>query len=318
MLLSNSLLNALDGEKISGVNVYCSKTISKEISTFFFDEYMNKRNSAIKKVEDQYGGITSNIPISIEDKDYGFFIAVSELEIRYCGGDYYIPDIGVDVFLDAIKSMKSKYPQIEYEGYVGYILSDVREGYPFQFDISSSKDKDGPYDFIGETLSHILASEVYVPEEGFDASDFTFAVAEQTKFFKSKTNLVEYIENVGGNVTDTISKKTNYVITGDPDSNSPEIIKAKELGIPVLEEGEFVGKFGDCDDLCEFGLDWGFYESLSCDLSDNDDYDEVIDDIKLYSTWIKKSDIDKAIRAINDIRNSFDEDFDEDYNEDYF
>ncbi len=318
MLLSQSLLTALDGENISGVNVYCSKTISEEVSKKFLDEYSSRWNAAIQKAEVQYGTCKSDIPISIEDKNYGFFIAISELEIRYCDGDYYIPDIGVDVFLDAIKSMKSKYPQIEYEGYVGYILSDVREGYPFQFDISSSKDKNGPYDFIGETLNHILAAETYAPEEPFDANNFTFAVTEQLNLFDNKIKLVEYIKKLGGKFSESLSKNTSYLISGVPDADLPENIKAKNLGVTVISEAEFVGRFGECDDLYEYNLSWEFYETLAGELLSNNDYDKVIDDIKSYSKWIKKSDIDKAIRAINDIRNSFDEDFDEDYDEDFF
>jgi NAD-dependent DNA ligase len=47
------------------------------------------------------------------------------------------------------------------------------------------------------------------------------------------------IKAAGGNVTTTISKKTNLLVAKDPDENSSKITKAQEFGIEVISVEEF-------------------------------------------------------------------------------
>ena len=48
------------------------------------------------------------------------------------------------------------------------------------------------------------------------------------------------IESLGGKVTGSVSKKTDYLINNDNMSSSSKNKKAKELGIPVITEEEFL------------------------------------------------------------------------------
>ena len=45
---------------------------------------------------------------------------------------------------------------------------------------------------------------------------------------------------LGGKVTGSVTKKTNYLINNDTTSNSSKNKKARELGIPVISEEEFL------------------------------------------------------------------------------
>ena len=47
------------------------------------------------------------------------------------------------------------------------------------------------------------------------------------------------IENAGGKVVGSVSKKTNYLINNDVESGSSKNVKAKELGIPIITEEQF-------------------------------------------------------------------------------
>ncbi len=71
----------------------------------------------------------------------------------------------------------------------------------------------------------------------------TFVVTGDLKRFSNRKALAEAIEAMGGKVTGSVTKKTNYLINNDVDSSSSKNQKAKDLGIPILNEDEFIEKF---------------------------------------------------------------------------
>ena len=48
------------------------------------------------------------------------------------------------------------------------------------------------------------------------------------------------IESLGGKVTGSVTGKTNYLINNDVESTSSKNKKARELGVPIISEDEFV------------------------------------------------------------------------------
>ena len=55
----------------------------------------------------------------------------------------------------------------------------------------------------------------------------------------SRSEAKGVIESLGGKVTGSVTKKTNYLINNDIQSNSSKNKKARELGIPILSEEDF-------------------------------------------------------------------------------
>ena len=51
---------------------------------------------------------------------------------------------------------------------------------------------------------------------------------------------VETIESRGGKVTGSVTGKTDYLINNDKMSSSSKNKKAKELGIPIISEDDFL------------------------------------------------------------------------------
>ena len=71
--------------------------------------------------------------------------------------------------------------------------------------------------------------------------DKTFVITGTVEHFdKTEKNWKEKIESLGGKVTGSVSKKTDYLINNDNMSSSSKNKKAKELGIPVITEEEFL------------------------------------------------------------------------------
>ena len=82
-----------------------------------------------------------------------------------------------------------------------------------------------------------------------DAEDLRFVVTGKLRYFENREAIVESIEDKGGVVTESISKKTDYLICNDVESQTSKLKKAKALGIPVLSEAAFIRRFCDDDEL---------------------------------------------------------------------
>ena len=66
-----------------------------------------------------------------------------------------------------------------------------------------------------------------------------FVITGSLVHFENRSEAKELIESLGGKVTSSVTKKTNYLINNDIQSNSSKNKKARELGIPILSEEDF-------------------------------------------------------------------------------
>lgn len=99
-----------------------------------------------------------------------------------------------------------------------------------------------------EALEHLLR-EVYITQgEAVSAREgtcvgLTFVITGDVHRFRNRDAFKSYVEQQGGKVTGSVSAKTNFLINNDSESSSSKNRKAKELGIPILTEDEFVERF---------------------------------------------------------------------------
>ena len=68
----------------------------------------------------------------------------------------------------------------------------------------------------------------------------TFVITGKVEQFKDRSALKTYIEERGGRVTGSVSEKTDYLINNDALSQSAKNKKAKELGVTVITEEDFM------------------------------------------------------------------------------
>ena len=66
-----------------------------------------------------------------------------------------------------------------------------------------------------------------------------FVITGSLVHFGNRSEAKELIESLGNKVTGSVTKKTNYLINNDIQSNSSKNKKARELGIPILSEEDF-------------------------------------------------------------------------------
>lgn len=105
------------------------------------------------------------------------------------------------------------------------------------------------------TLEHLLlevrienaeanANDEGSSEGGNTISGLTFVVTGDVEKFKNRRELSDFIESKGGKVTGSVTGKTDYLINNDLTSNSGKNKKAKELGIKIISENEFLELVG--------------------------------------------------------------------------
>ena len=68
----------------------------------------------------------------------------------------------------------------------------------------------------------------------------TFVITGSVNHFDNRNQVKDLIESMGGKVTGSVTAKTNYLINNDNMSTSSKNKKAKELGIPIITEEEFM------------------------------------------------------------------------------
>ena len=72
----------------------------------------------------------------------------------------------------------------------------------------------------------------------------TFVVTGDVHIFKNRKEVEIKIEELGGKLSGSVSKKTDYLINNDIESTSSKNKKAKTLGIPIITEEQFCDMIG--------------------------------------------------------------------------
>ncbi len=126
---------------------------------------------------------------------------------------------------------------------------------------SATREEFAEIDGIGEVLADGIVSyfsdekkarnaqELYEqlhiekPEQNDNEQIFagmTFVITGNVYHYANRNEVKEVIEQRGGKVAGSVSSKTNYLINNDVASTSGKNKKAKELGIPIISEDDFI------------------------------------------------------------------------------
>ena len=91
-----------------------------------------------------------------------------------------------------------------------------------------------------KSLREIL---IFEAEESAGSDSFAgkvFVITGSLEHFTNRNELKELIEKNGGKVSGSVSSKTNFLINNDTASNSSKNKKAKELGVDIISEDDFL------------------------------------------------------------------------------
>lgn len=90
-----------------------------------------------------------------------------------------------------------------------------------------------------------LLMELEIPQEVVNQETqifegVNFVITGSVEHYANRNEVKAVIESKGGKVTGSVTSKTNYLINNDVTSTSSKNKKAKELGIPIITEEEFI------------------------------------------------------------------------------
>nr|WP_298055906.1 NAD-dependent DNA ligase LigA [uncultured Lachnoanaerobaculum sp.] len=91
-----------------------------------------------------------------------------------------------------------------------------------------------------ESLRKILKFEKEESGGGDKLFGKVCVITGSLQHFSNRNELKELIEKNGGKVSGSVSSKTNYLINNDTASNSSKNKKAKELGVEIISEEDFL------------------------------------------------------------------------------
>ena len=95
-------------------------------------------------------------------------------------------------------------------------------------------------DLLGQVT---LTMPATAPTTGACAG-LTFVITGDVHHYANRNAFKAYVESAGGKVAGSVSGATNFLVNNDAASTSSKNRKARELGIPVITEDEFVARFG--------------------------------------------------------------------------
>ena len=94
-----------------------------------------------------------------------------------------------------------------------------------------------------ENVKRLREVLIFEREESAGSDSFAgkvFVITGSLEHFTNRNELKELIEKNGGKVSGSVSSKTNFLINNDTASNSSKNKKAKELGVEIISEEDFL------------------------------------------------------------------------------
>lgn len=96
---------------------------------------------------------------------------------------------------------------------------------------------------LDRLLSEVVIVKPQINNSAQNMEGLTFVITGNVEQFTNRKAVKDYIEQRGGKVTGSVTSKTDFLINNDALSGSSKNKKAKELGIPIITEKEFLDKW---------------------------------------------------------------------------
>ncbi len=226
------------GMDIDGLSIQTMLKFMNEgfISEFTDIYHLSDHEEAIKQMEGFGEKSCENMMNAIEKSrrvhPVNFIYALCIPMIGIDAGKKIIADGGFQGFLDRLEEKKG------FEDIDG--LGPEKSGSVIEW-----YENDKNQSSLKALLKEVTIEKVDLsPDEDGKCKGLIFVITGDVYHYKNRDEFKAYVEASGGKVTGSVTSKTNYLVNNDVESTSSKNRKAKELGVPIISEDEFVERFG--------------------------------------------------------------------------
>lgn len=222
----------IDGLSIQTIIKFINKGfISKFADIYHLKEHLNIIKEMEGFGEKSYENLEKSIEKSRKVKPVNFIYSLCIPMIGIDAGKKIVGTIGFDNFCDRLVKGEGF---CDIDGIGPEKSNSIIEWY-------QNQDNQTSLEALYKELD-IEKIEVKTNVNG-KCSGFTFVITGDVHIYKNRDDFKVYVESENGKVTGSVTSKTNYLINNDTTSTSSKNKKAKELGIPIISEEEFVEMF---------------------------------------------------------------------------
>ena len=227
------------GMDIDGLSV---QTMLKFINEGFIREFadiyhLSEHFDVISKLEGFGEKSCANMKTAIEKSrkihPVNFIFALCIPMIGVDAGKKIINSIGFDGFLERMRT-NTGFEDID--GIGAEKSGSILEWYA----------KDANKNSLDNLMKELDIEKVEVKDiSSGKCAGITFVITGDVFHYKNRNEFKAYVESEGGKVAGSVSKKTGYLVNNDVLSESSKNKKAKELGVPIISEEDFLRMFGN-------------------------------------------------------------------------
>ncbi len=224
----------IDGLSIQTMLKFMNEGFLKEFADIY---HLSEHGDRIRQMEGfgekSYANMTRAIEKSRQVHPVNFIYALCIPMIGIDAGKKIVAKDGFDGFLERLEKKKG-FEDID--GIGPEKSGSVLEWYENERNRSSLK----------ALLEEVTIEKVEPqPDQAGKCAGLTFVITGDVHSYQNRDAFKAYVEAAGGKVTGSVTSKTSYLVNNDSASTSSKNRKAKELGIPIITEDEFVKKFGE-------------------------------------------------------------------------
>lgn len=221
----------IDGLSESTIAKFISECIINEPASFY---HLQEHEQAIKDMEGMGSKSFANLIKAIEASrdtepaNYIYSLGINGIGLSNAKAicRYYNNDI--EAILNATEE-----ELVNIDG-IGSVLA--HEFYSYMSDASKRKMAEN---ILAEL--NIIKPEINESEQTLD--NITVVITGSLEHFSNRNELKKIIEDMGGKVTGSVTGNTDYLINNDITSSSSKNKKAKELGVEIITEQDFIDKY---------------------------------------------------------------------------
>ncbi len=222
----------IDGLSIQTMLRFINEGYIKDFCDIY---HLSEHYEAIKELEGFGEKSCDNMERSIEKSrkihPVKFIYALCIPLIGIDAGKKIVDSIGFDAFLERLRNNEDF---VDIDGIGPERSGSILKWYSERNHAS----------LLERLLKELEIERVETRKAGGACENLTFVITGDVHRFENRNEFKKYVESNNGKVTGSVSQKTNFLINNDATSNSSKNRKAKELGIPILTEEEFIEKFG--------------------------------------------------------------------------